>query len=482
MDLECEQEAFFIKPRVAKQYGITEEVWLGLFNTEGQIVNPDHFYRLVFEAGIDPSIRKSVWKFLYGVYPLQSTYRERLVIDAENRFYYDSIKAHWQRICILVGSSKHRYFRMTPEYMEDDNIPLHLRPDRTPNISPPSLPHQLKSALLRASSVGNDVSLLHLTLTPKYAEMGAEAESIPVLEGLCPVTELENSLSLQASIFASKINLVEAEYAKVMRSIDKDVPRTDRDLDFFTGKKNENLIKVRNILASYASVDRELGYVQGMNDVLSRFLVVAEDETEAFWLFFSFMKKGRNDFLEQSFYDKVELVKELLAELDTELDTYFKESDMHDFMFVQRWLIMCFKREFSFEDGLYLFDVIACHFLELNTDEGRRYQRHAQRTEFKTEGCGLNSINSFHCEFNYLLTFEMFVCCAVLITYKAQILKLEDIAQFFTFISSISGKMNVCEVINKAQHLLYIYCKWRVRNSFQEITSDWPSQNDNIDL
>ena len=63
--------------------------------------------------------------------------------------------------------------------------------------------------------------------------------------------------------------------------------------------------QVRNILASYAAVDRELGYVQGMNDVLSRFLVVVEDETEAFWLFFSFMKKGRFDFLEKSFYDKV---------------------------------------------------------------------------------------------------------------------------------------------------------------------------------
>ena len=105
-DSECEQESLFIKPRIPKQYGITEEVWWGMFNREGQIVNPAHFYRLVFEAGIEPSIRKSVWKFLYGVYSLHSTHRERLVIDAENRFYYESIRAHWQRICILVGSSK----------------------------------------------------------------------------------------------------------------------------------------------------------------------------------------------------------------------------------------------------------------------------------------------------------------------------------------------------------------------------------------
>ena len=147
-------------------------------------------------------------------------------------------------------------------------------------------------------------------------------------------------------------------------------------------------------------------------------------------------------------------------------------------MFLQRWLIMCFKREFSFEDGLYLFDVIACHFLELNSDEGRRYQRHAQRAEFKKEGCGLNSINSFHCEFNYSLTFEMFVSCAILIIHRASILQIPDIAQFFPFISRLSGNLNVCEIINKAQHLFYFYCKWRVRNSFQEIASDWSSVQD----
>ena len=137
---------------------------------------------------------------------------------------------------------------MTPEYMEDEDIPINMRQVETPAaISPPSLPHDLKSALLKACYVDNDVTTTHLTLTPKYAEVGAESEreGVAVLQGLCPITELENSLSIQASIFASKINLIESEYAKVMRSIDKDVPRTDRDLDFFLGKKNENLIKVR---------------------------------------------------------------------------------------------------------------------------------------------------------------------------------------------------------------------------------------------
>ena len=161
-----------------------------------------------------------------------------------------------------------------------------------------------------------------------------------------------------------------------------------------------------------------------------------------------------------------------MEELDPDLHAFFAQSEMHDFLFVQRWLIMCFKREFPFEDGLYLFDVIACHFLELNSDEGKRYQRHAQRDEFKREGCGLNSIDSFHCEFNDSITFEMFVCVAILITHRDSILNTDDVAGFFTFLSSLSGRIDVCQVITRAQHLFYLYCKGRVRNCFQMLSTD----------
>ena len=34
-----------------------------------------------------------------------------------------------------------------------------------------------------------------------------------------------------------------------------------------------------------------------------------------------------------------------------------------------RWLLLDFKREFSFEDSLRLFEVISSHYLELNSDK-----------------------------------------------------------------------------------------------------------------
>ena len=49
----------------------------------------------------------------------------------------------------------------------------------------------------------------------------------------------------------------------------------------------------------------EVTYAQGMNDVLSRFLVVMEDEVDAYWCFNLFMENIFNDFLEDGMLRKL---------------------------------------------------------------------------------------------------------------------------------------------------------------------------------
>ena len=46
-------------------------------------------------------------------------------------------------------------------------------------------------------------------------------------------------------------------------------------------------------------------YAQGMNDVLSRFLVVMEDEVDAYWCFTLYMENIFNDFLEDGMLHKL---------------------------------------------------------------------------------------------------------------------------------------------------------------------------------
>ena len=48
-----------------------------------------------------------------------------------------------------------------------------------------------------------------------------------------------------------------------------------------------------------------MGYAQGMNDLLARFLVVTDSEVDAFWMFERYMKDKRIDFMEASMMRKV---------------------------------------------------------------------------------------------------------------------------------------------------------------------------------
>lgn len=73
---------------------------------------------------------------------------------------------------------------------------------------------------------------------------------------------------------------------------DKDVYRTDRTLDFYAGEGNKNLVKLHNVLMTYVMYNFDLGYVQGMSDLLSPILMIMNsDEAESFWCFVGFMNR-----------------------------------------------------------------------------------------------------------------------------------------------------------------------------------------------
>lgn len=48
---------------------------------------------------------------------------------------------------------------------------------------------------------------------------------------------------------------------------------------------------LQNILMTYSIHNFDLGYVQGMNDLLAPILVTIDSEPDAFWCFDHFMKK-----------------------------------------------------------------------------------------------------------------------------------------------------------------------------------------------
>ncbi|XP_067110605.1 TBC1 domain family member 15-like isoform X1 [Osmerus mordax] len=143
--------------------------------------------------------------------------------------------------------------------------------------------------------------------------------------------------------------------------IEKDVNRTDRTHRFYEGdQENPGLILLHDILMTYCMYDFDLGYVQGMSDLLSPILYVMENEVEAFWCFISYMQQLHHNFEEQMHGMKTQLSQlgTLLRLLDPTFWNYLEAEDSGYLYFCFRWLLIRFKREFIFCDVLRLWEVM----------------------------------------------------------------------------------------------------------------------------
>ncbi|KAJ8032382.1 TBC1 domain family member 15 [Holothuria leucospilota] len=144
--------------------------------------------------------------------------------------------------------------------------------------------------------------------------------------------------------------------------IDKDVVRTDRVHPFFAGDNNVHLDQLFSILMTYAQYNFDLGYVQGMSDILAPILLVMEDEVDAFWCFVGYMDHLK---LEQNFDMNQEGMKNQLIQLNTLLQViepefygFLQSKESSNLFFCFRWLLIHFKREFTFEDIMRLWEVM----------------------------------------------------------------------------------------------------------------------------
>ncbi|XP_071942622.1 TBC1 domain family member 15-like [Antedon mediterranea] len=136
--------------------------------------------------------------------------------------------------------------------------------------------------------------------------------------------------------------------------IDKDVLRTDRLHPYYKGDNNPHLEMLYDILMTYSQYNFDLGYVQGMSDMLSPILEIMDDEVDAFWCFSGFMDQPgmmSNFDLDQAGMKKqLTQLNTLLQFLDPELFVYLEKKECSNMYFCFRWLLIRFKREFTFED------------------------------------------------------------------------------------------------------------------------------------
>eukprot|EP00039_Didymoeca_costata_P031071 m.32981 g.32981 ORF g.32981 m.32981 type:complete len:710 (+) comp8475_c0_seq1:237-2366(+) len=148
-----------------------------------------------------------------------------------------------------------------------------------------------------------------------------------------------------------------------LERVAKDVSRTDRDDDFYLDADSPNLMILNDVLCTWCMYNFDLGYVQGMSDILSVILKVVRDEADAFWCFVGLMdtehglqanfaldQKGMNGHLDD--------LKKLLRFVDPPLMDYLEKNDSGNLFFMFRWLLIFFKREFKYDDVIVLWEVL----------------------------------------------------------------------------------------------------------------------------
>ncbi|NWS75633.1 SGSM1 protein, partial [Crotophaga sulcirostris] len=185
-----------------------------------------------------------------------------------------------------------------------------------------------------------------------------EMESLyPQLDSL-PVADLANG---EASAVSSTGVTYSPElldmYTVNLHRIEKDVQRCDRNYWYFTPA---NLEKLRNIMCSYIWQHIEIGYVQGMCDLLAPLLVILDDEALAFSCFTELMKRMNQNFPHGGAMDThFANMRSLIQILDSELfELMHQNGDYTHFYFCYRWFLLDFKRELVYDDVFSVWETI----------------------------------------------------------------------------------------------------------------------------
>ncbi|XP_062190861.1 uncharacterized protein LOC133894620 isoform X2 [Phragmites australis] len=150
-----------------------------------------------------------------------------------------------------------------------------------------------------------------------------------------------------------------SEWLWTLHRIVVDVVRTDSHLDFYGESKN--MARMSDILAVYAWVDPSTGYCQGMSDLLSPFVVIYEEDADAFWCFEMLLRRMRENFQMEGptgVMKQLQALWKIMELTDVELFEHLSAIGAESLHFAFRMLLVLFRRELSFEESLIMWEMM----------------------------------------------------------------------------------------------------------------------------
>lgn len=110
---------------------------------------------------------------------------------------------------------------------------------------------------------------------------------------------------------------------------------------------------------------QNLGYVQGMSDLLSPLYAVFQDDAVAFWAFVNFMQRMSRNFSrsQSGMRSQLSTLDQLVQLLDPKLYLHLQSADSTNFFFFFRMLLVWYKREFNWPDVLRLWEALWTNYM-----------------------------------------------------------------------------------------------------------------------
>ncbi|KAM5149955.1 small G protein signaling modulator 2 isoform 2-T2 [Callospermophilus lateralis] len=399
--------------------GLTKDVW-SKYQKDKKNYKELELLRQVYYGGVEHEIRKDVWPFLLGHYKFGMSKKEMEQVDTAVAARYQQVLAEWKACEVVVRQREREAHPATlTKFSSGSSIDSHVqrlihrdstisndvfisvddleppgpqcpedsrpKPEQEPGVGTPgtAMVEQQQSVEFdspdsglpssRNYSVASGIqSSLDEGQSVGFEEDGGGEEGSdgpaptghtfsepqdPSQEKVSQASELEAAGELTAVCAAAyTIELLDTVALNLHR-IDKDVQRCDRNYWYFT---TPNLERLRDIMCSYVWEHLDVGYVQGMCDLLAPLLVILDNDQLAYSCFSHLMKRMSLNFPNGGAMDThFANMRSLIQILDSELfELMHQNGDYTHFYFCYRWFLLDFKRELLYEDVFAVWEVI----------------------------------------------------------------------------------------------------------------------------
>ncbi|KIW57240.1 hypothetical protein PV05_05817 [Exophiala xenobiotica] len=297
----------------SKRRPVDMKEWASFFDSKGKLqVTVDEVKERIFHGGLDPEdgVRKEAWPFLLGVYDWDSTEDERHAHANSKRDEYIQLKGAWWDRMIDGGATpeQEEWWKEQKNRIEKD---VHRTDRHIPLFAGEDIPHpDPTSPFYNPNGPGTNVHMEQLKdMLLTYLEYDTPPSNGPI-----PAAQPSSSSTAAPTL--------------------------------------------RRVYQTQNPHPQNLGYVQGMSDLLSPLYAVFQDDALAFWAFVAFMRRMSRNFVrsQSGMRSQLNTLDQLVQILDPKLYLHLQSADSTNFFFFFRMLLVWYKREFDWTDVLRLWE------------------------------------------------------------------------------------------------------------------------------